>query len=387
MTSKSLRPFRFWSALGALVACAAMVPAIGASAGPQTVPQAAPAAVTCTNATKLAGWSTTRLAMMTIAVPVSETSPGQVATEVSQGAGGVLLFGSKAPANLAAQLSAVRSHVPGNLGLLVMTDEEGGSIQRMANLVGSLPWAHTMGQNWTPTQIQARVRAVAVKMAAAGVNMDLAPVADVDGRAVGPSASNPVGLRSFSGSTATVSKDTVAYMNGLRGGGVIPVVKHFPGLGHASYNTDYGPAHTLPWSTEQAVGIPPFKAAIKAGAPAIMTSNASVPGLATNPGSISPTLITYELREKLGFHGLVLTDSLTAKAISAAGWSLPGAAVQALRSGADMVLFGPVPNAQTATNAIRSRIVSAVTSGRLTRTRLIQAAGDILAVRHVKLCG
>ena len=118
-----------------------------------------------------------------------------------------------------------------------------------------------------------------------------------------------------------------------------------------------------------------------------MTSNASVPGLATNPGSISPTLISYELRGKLGFHGLVLTDSLTAKAISAAGWSLPAAAVQALRSGADMVLFGPVSNVQADTNAIAARIVSAVSSGHLSRARLINAAGHILAVRHVHLCG
>ena len=226
--------------------------------------------------------------MLTIAVPVSETSPGQVANEVAQGAGGVLLFGSKAPSNLGAQLATLRRHVPGRIGLLVMTDEEGGGIQRMANLVGSLPWARTMATHWTTAQIQAAVRAVAVKMAAAGVNMDLAPVADVDGRSVVPSASNPDGLRSFSGSTATVTKDTVAYMNGLRSGGVIPVVKHFPGLGHASSNTDDGPAHTLPWSTERSVAIPPFTAAIAAGAPAVMTSNASVPGLATNPGASRP---------------------------------------------------------------------------------------------------
>jgi len=347
----------------------------------------APAAAACTNASTLASWSTDRLAMLTIAVPVAETAPGRVATEVSHGAGGVLLFGSKAPSNLGKQLAALRTHVPGRLGLLVMTDEEGGGIQRMANLVGSLPWARTMGTQWTTGQIHTRVRKVARKMAAAGVNMDLAPVADVDGRSVVPSASNPDGLRSFNGRTATVSKDTVAYLEGLSSGGVIPVIKHFPGLGHTSRNTDDGPAHTLPWSKEQSVAIPPFRAAIAAGAPAVMTSNASVPGLATNPGSISPTLISYELRGKLGFHGLVLTDSLTAKAISAAGWSLPGAAVQALRSGADLVLFGPATDVGTKTSAIASRIVSAVSAGQLSRARLIDAAGHILGVRHVNLCG
>jgi beta-N-acetylhexosaminidase len=376
-------------ALGICVsgAATASAPRVAApSKLPATATALTPLATTCTNASKLAGWSNLRLAMTTIAVPASETAPGLVTTEVSQGAGGVLLFGSQAPANLGSLLATLRSHVPGHLGLLVMTDEEGGGVQRMANLVGSLPWAHTMGTYWSAAQIQSAVHNVAVKMAAAGVNMDLAPVADVDGRAVFPSATNPDGLRSFSGNTSVVARDTVAYMNGLRSGGVIPVVKHFPGLGYASYNTDFGPAHTLTWSTEQTVGLPPFKSAIAAGAPAIMTSNASVPGLSTNPGSISPTLITYELKGKLGFHGLILTDSLTAKAISAAGWSVPGAAVQALRSGADMILFGPVTNTQAETTAIASRIVYATNSGQLSRARLIDAAGAVLAVRHVNLC-
>ncbi|MEY9877507.1 beta-N-acetylhexosaminidase [Streptacidiphilus sp. MAP12-33] len=381
--------------LGALTACAALAVGALAVGADASVPPRDPAlagqaaamtALTCTNASKLAGWSNQRLAMTTLAVPASETAPGQVTAEVGQGAGGVLLFGSRAPSDLGSQLAKLRSHVPGHLGLLVMTDEEGGGIQRMANLVGSLPWAHTMGADWSAARIQQAVRAVAVKMAAAGVNMDLAPVADVDGRAVVPGATNPDGLRSFSGTTATVTRDTLAYMAGLRSGGVIPVVKHFPGLGHASYNTDLGPAHTLTWSTERAIALPPFTAAIAAGAPAIMTSNASVPGLSTAPGSISPTLITAELRDRLGFHGLVLTDSLSADAISAAGWSVPGAAVQALRAGADMILFGPVTNTQAETTAIAARIVSATRSGQLSRSRLIDAAGAVLAVRHVNLC-
>ncbi|SEL97190.1 glycoside hydrolase family 3 N-terminal domain-containing protein [Streptacidiphilus jiangxiensis] len=369
---------------GALTVCAVL--AAGALAAGADASATKATAAACTNTGKLAGWSNLRLAMLTIAVPASETDPGQVTAEIAQGAGGVLLFGSHAPSDLGVLLTRLRSHVPGRLGLLVMTDEEGGGIQRMANLVGSLPWARTMGADWSAAQIQRAVHDVAVRMAAAGVNMDLAPVADVDGRAVVPSASNPDGLRAFSGNAAVVARDTVAYMNGLRSGGVIPVAKHFPGLGHASYNTDLGPAHTLPWSTEQAIALPPFKALIGAGVPAVMTSNASVPGLTTAPGSISATLITTELKGRLGFHGLVLTDSLSAKAISDAGWSVPGAAVQALRSGADMILFGPVSNPQAGTTAIADRIVAATKSGLLARSRLIDAAGAVLAVRHVNLC-
>ncbi|MFF8025700.1 glycoside hydrolase family 3 N-terminal domain-containing protein [Streptomyces sp. NPDC007896] len=344
------------------------------------------AATACTNSTKLAGWSNRRLAMLTIAVPVSETSVAGVTSEVSAGAGGVLLFGSKAPSDLGSRLTALKSHVPGHLGLLVMTDEEGGGIQRMSNLVGSLPWPAYMGAHWTPAQIQQNVTKVATKMAAAQVNMDLAPVVDVDGRNVAPSRTNPDGWRSFSGNTAVVSKAGVAYVNGLRAGGVIPVVKHFPGLGGSSYNSDFGPARTLPWSTLQKVGIPPFTAAIKAGAPAIMVSNNIVPGLGTNPASLSPTVISSELRGKLGFKGLVVTDSLSAKAISAAGFSIPAAAVQALRSGADMVMFDLGGNVSSQTSSIASAITNAVGGGHLARSRLIDAAGHVLAVRHVNLC-
>jgi beta-N-acetylhexosaminidase len=354
-------------------------------APPSTTPSSL-AAAACTNNTKLAGWSNQRLAMMTVAVPASETSVSDVTAEVSAGAGGVLLFGSKAPSDLGSRLTTLKSHVPGHIGLLVMTDEEGGGIQRMPNLVGSLPWPSYMGAHWTPAQIEQNVKKVATRMAAAQVNMDLAPVVDVDGRSGPPSKTNPDGWRSFSGDTSVVSKAGVAYMNGLRAGGVIPVVKHFPGLGGSSYNSDFGPAHTLPWSTLQKVGIPPFTAAIKAGAPAIMVSNNSVPGLSTAPSSMSSTVINSELRGKLGFKGLIVTDSLSAKAISAAGYSVPSAAVQALRSGADMTMFDLGNNVRAQTSAIASAITNAVADGKLPRSRLIDAAGHVLSVRHVNLC-
>jgi len=326
--------------------------------------------------------------MMVIAVPVSESAPSAALQEVTAGAGGLLLFGASAPSNLGSQLASLETHVPGHLGLLVMTDEEGGGVQRMANLVGSLPWPAWMGANWSTAQIQAAVTRVARNMYANGVNMDLAPVVDVDGSNVAPSATNPDGWRSFGGNTAVVTRDGIAFMTGLRSGTVIAVLKHFPGLGGSSGNTDNGSAQTLPWSTLQQVAIPPFATAIRAGAPAIMVSNAKVPGLTTMPASLSPAVMA-ELRTTLQFHGLVMTDSLSAGAISAAGFTVPVAAVQALRAGADMVMFGlPATTSATVsqTFAIRSAMVSAVANGTLARSRLIAAAGAVLAARHVNLC-
>jgi beta-N-acetylhexosaminidase len=326
--------------------------------------------------------------MMTIAVPVSELAPGAALQEVSAGAGGLLLFGASAPSNLGSQLASLETYVPGHIGLLVMTDEEGGGVQRMANLVGSLPWPAWMGANWSAAQIQVAVTRVASNMYADGVNMDLAPVVDVDGTNAPPSATNPDGWRSFSGNTAVVTRDGIAFMTGLKSANVIPVLKHFPGLGGSTGNTDNGSAQTLPWSTLQRVAIPPFAAAINAGAPAIMVSNAMVPGLTTLPASLSLAAI-QELTVTLQFHGLVMTDSLSAGAISAAGFTVPAAAVEALRAGADMVMFGlPASTSVTVsqTFAIRSAIVSAVASGTLARSRLIDAVAAVLASRHVNLC-
>jgi len=337
----------------------------------------------------VARWTTRRLAAQTVVVPVEETDVGAAEPEVSRGAGGVILFGSSAPTDLHRGLAALRRAVPGGLGLSVMTDEEGGGVQRMANLVGNLPWPRYMARHWTRTRITNRVAAVATNMAAAGVNVDLAPVVDVDGRNVLPGATDPDGVRSFGGRTAVVSADGVAYMRGLRRGGVLPVLKHFPGLGGASQNTDYGTATTLPWSRLRKVGLPPFVAGIRAGAPAIMISNAVVPGLTRLPASLSPAAIRGELVRTLHFAGLIVTDSLTAGAISQAGFHVPRAALFAVRAGADMVLYSAGSPAAAARifHSVVAREVNAVAHGALGRSRLVAAARAALTARGVTACG
>jgi beta-N-acetylhexosaminidase len=337
---------------------------------------------------QVANWTLRRLAAQTVVVPAQETDTSAAGAEVAHGAGGVILFGSRAPANLGRRIAALRGLAPAHLGLLVMSDEEGGGVQRMANLVGSLPWARYMGRHWTPTEIRSHVAAVAAKMAAHGVNTDLAPVVDVDGRNVPPGPDDPDGWRSFSGRTRIVSRDGLAYMRGLMSGGVIPVLKHFPGLGGASGNTDYGTAYTLPWSRLQRVGLPPFVAGIRAGAPAIMVSNAIVPGLTRLPASLSPVTIRHELVGRLHFHGLIVTDTLTSGAISQAGFYPPRAAVQAIRAGADMVMYSAATTqaAGDRFHAIVSKEVAAVHGGSLARGRLVDAARAVLAARQVSVC-
>jgi beta-N-acetylhexosaminidase len=344
------------------------------------------AAPTCTNAGVLAGWSVRRLAKQTLVVPVDETAVTRVTPEVAAGIGGIILFGNRAPAGLGSTLAAVRAKAPGGIPPLVMTDEEGGAVQRMANVVGAMPSARVMGATMTPTGIRALARHAGALMRRAGVTMDLAPVLDLDGGA-GPNSRDAIGTRSFSTDPKTAAADGLAFAGGLREAGVVPVVKHFPGLGGASRNTDVGPAATPPWTSVRAHGLLPFRSAVRAKIPAIMVSNASVPGLTPRPASLSPAVITGVLRTDLQFRGLVVTDSLSAGAVSGAGYTVPRAAVTALTAGADLLLYNASPaTVHTLTTRITDAIVAAVASGGLHAVRLQNAVRHVLAAKRIDLC-
>ncbi len=320
-------------------------------------------------------------------VPVDENDVQAIGPEVAAGAGGVILFGSSAPENLRAQLDALAARAPSRLAPMIMTDEEGGVVQRMANLVGSLPSARTMAATMSSSAIEALAETVARRMRDAGVTVDLAPVLDVNSGA-GPNNRDADGTRSFSPDPAVASTDGRAFAAGLEAGGLMPVIKHFPGLGGATGNTDVTAASTPPWSTLLERGLVPFEAGISAGIPAVMVANASVPGLSALPASVSPAVITGVLRGRLGFRGLILTNSLSATALHAAGYSVPRATVAALAAGADMVLFN-ADKAQTAT--LTAQIVQAITGAvaghTLSRDRLVAATADVLAAKRVDLCG
>jgi beta-N-acetylhexosaminidase len=321
-------------------------------------------------------------------VSINSGQIGAIGPAASDGYGGILLFGTTAPASFAATVATLQSETADLESMLVMTDQEGGGIERLTNLVATLPWAQTMGKNLSPAGITAEGLRVGRSMKAAGINTDLAPVADVDGRSVEPGENDPDGFRSFSGVPATAAADVVAFAKGLREAGVLAVVKHFPGLGGATGDTDYRPAATLPWSTLLRTGLVPFRAAIDGGATAVMMSNASVPGLTSLPASISPVVYNY-LRSQLGFGGLIVTDSLSAGALSAIHLGVPAASARALAAGADMVLAGSPPSpaaslqlaAQTS-----SAIQEAEQAGALTLSALQHAAAQVLASVNTLSC-
>lgn len=396
------------SALFTLTACGSPSPRSGASPsptgtrGPGPTVSAKPLASqtptrTCTNLAVIDSWPLARRAATLIVAPALNFDMTAVQMAAAKGVGGILLIGSgPPPPGLATQLRTAFAVSATAMAPLVMADEEGGGVQRLEGGVTAIPWARTMAKTMTPTQVHDLAATAGGQMLQLGVGVDLAPVLDVDGGA-GPSATNADGQRSFSPDPSVVARYGVAFLQGLQAGGAMPVVKHFPGLGGASRNTDYGPATTLPIATLTSGGLQPFKAAIASGVPAVMMSNAAIPGVTNLPASLSPGAVNGLLRTTLGFQGLVLTDSLSAGAISQSGYDLPKAAVAAIAAGSDMVLFGStITRAETALltpanvaktiGQIQDAIVTATVTGSMAVSRLNSAVDHILAARHTNLC-
>jgi beta-N-acetylhexosaminidase len=360
-------------------------------------PPTSPPTTAC-NQSAVAGWTVAQRAAQLIVVPSLNFDLAGLKPQIDEGIGGVVFLGSDpAPSDLAAQIAAADTGAPAGGPPLMMADEEGGGVQRLSGLVTSFPYPRQIAATMTTQQTQALGQSVGQQMKAAGVTVDLAPVVDIDGGA-GPSATDADGSRSFGANAATASQYGVAFAYGLEQGGVTPVLKHFPGLGDATGNTDDGPAATQPIASLKASGLLPFQAGIASGVPAVMVANATVPGLSTVPASLSSAVIQGLLRQTLGFTGLVMTDSLSAGAISQAGYSLPQAAVDAIEAGADQILFGSTLTAAdaamltpsavlTTTNQIVDAIVAANKSGALSTNTLNAAVAQVLQLKGVNLCG
>jgi hypothetical protein len=208
--------------------------------------------------------------------------------------------------------------------------------------------------------------------------MDLAPVLDTAG------PNDPVAgesYRSFSENGEVAAIYGLAFADGLEAGGIVPVAKHFPGLGHASANTDLGPSVDPPLSQLETDDLIPFEGAAVAGLPVIMVGHPIVPGLTGNvAASLSPA--TYQfLRGSLLFGGVAMTDDLDAGAISAAGYSQAAAAVKALESGADMAMIDAGQ-----WSASVSALAQAVTTGGLPIARVNASIDRILAAKGITVC-
>lgn len=305
-----------------------------------------------------------------------------LAPEAQAGAGGFVFLGkpgaSTGPA-LHAALASLDADAAGagQVAPWMSTDTEGGTVSRLSNVIGTMPSPREMAAQWSAAEVESTLEARAVALRNLGITMDLAPVLDT------AAPTDPVAdesQRSFNATPQVVSEYGTAFAAGLRAGGVVAVGKHFPGLGHASANTDTGPSDDPPLAQLRADDLIPF-ARVAPGLPVVMVGNPIVPGLSGGlPASLSAA--TYSLlRTTVHFVGVVMTDSLGAGAISAAGYTQASAAVTALRAGADI----PMVDGSTWEPTVQA-IVQAISDGTLPRSQADASATRILEAKGLSIC-
>ena len=256
--------------------------------------------------------------------------------------------------------------------VIVAVDEEGGRVQRFEAILGSMPSAAEMAA----LSVDA-VRAMATERAEAladlGVTVVLAPVLDVGG-------SPGIGERSFSDDPEVVSTHGIAFAEGLMTGGLVPVVKHFPGHGRANADSHDELATTPPLEEMWEVDLLPF--VLTPDGAAVMVGHLAVPGLTGGvPATLSPAAITGLLRDDFGFDGVVVTDDLAMGAVADLV-DVATAARLALIAGADLLMIGGLANVVPAAWSL----VAALDDGSLDERWLDEAVERVLAMRGVDPC-
>ena len=253
---------------------------------------------------------------------------------------------------------------------LVGTDQEYGVVTRITDGVTTLPSALAAGAAGDPALTEAAWRAAGAELAAMGINLDFAPVADVLA-----TRSAVIGSRSFGADPKRVSPQVGAAVRGLQSAGVAATLKHFPGHGHSADDShEELPALTQSRAALEAGAWPSFKAGIDAGTLAVMSAHLDVrsvdPG---TPATFSRKLLTDVLRGQLGFQGVVITDGMNMA--PAKRWSPGEAAVRALNAGNDLILM--TPNVGQAYDGL----LAALRDGSLPRARLVDAATRVLTMK------
>ena len=301
---------------------------------------------------------------------VGTIAPDWVKRSAAAGLGGIVLYGRNIAdpdqlAHLNAELHANRPE------LLIAVDEEGGDVTRLEAKTGSsYPGNLALGAARDPRLTHDVAAAMGAELAAAGIDLDLAPDADVNSN-----PSNPViGARAFGSDSTIVSAHTSAWIEGLQSAGVAACAKHFPGHGDTSVDSHLALPVVREDPHERALA--PFQAAIASGVRAIMSAHILVPAIDDVPGTISRRIMTDLLREELRFRGLAITDGLEMRGLSDE-YGVAEGAVRALIAGCDALCIGGGLADEEVVAEICGAIVAAVEGGRLSEQRLAEAAGRI----------
>ena len=389
--------------VGSLAGCS-LIPgsssAGGSSPSPQPTtpapasPSAAPSPTAATTATPsatatatggaLEGWSLEEKVGQLMMVGVDATAPKQSSNEAvdTHHVGNIFIAGRTTAGSQATQkvIASFTGRVTHNTPMLVATDQEGGEVQVLSGSgFSDIPSA--MDQSTQPRdQLEAAARTWGKELADVGVNMNLAPVADLVDIAR-PASNEPIGRwgREYGHDAATVSSQAGAFAEGMQASKVIPTYKHFPGLGRVTANTDTS-ADVVDRTTgrlpDAAVSV--FAGAIAAGAQVIMVSSATYALIdASAPAVFSSKIVTDMLRTEMGFSGVVITDDVSA-AVQVQGVAAGDRAVQAIRAGCDIVLASAEP--AVAADMVKA-LIAAAQSDPAFAARVDESAARVLALK------
>jgi beta-N-acetylhexosaminidase len=317
---------------------------------------------------------------------------GAIARDIRElGIGGVILFdqemadGSKARRNIVTpdqvkdlvQFLQAQAEIP----LLVAIDQEGGRVNRLKPEYGfPLSVSHEeLGQLANPAETYRHARATAATLASVGINFNLAPVVDLDANPDNPIIKGK--KRSFSADPEVVAEHAAQFMAAHRDAGILTCAKHFPGHGSARGDTHLGLVDvTDTWHERELI---PFARLIQSGAcDAIMTAHVFNARLDPNrPATLAPAVVTGLLRDRLHFHGVVLSDDMEMKAI-ASHYGLERAVPAAIAAGVDLLCFG---NNLSFDPAIATRVITvvenAVTAGEVAVGQIDAACERVLALK------
>jgi len=307
-----------------------------------------------------------QVGQVTISSFPDPSAPGYVRRRLrARETAGVILFGLNATGR--SQWHALTRSVQRSAGgeALVMVDQEGGAVRTVG-------WAGPGGaqaQQGDPAAVRRSAAAAARQLRRAGVNVNLAPVADV------PSGAAPaLGSRAYAGDSEAIAASTRAAIEGMTSAGLAATAKHFPGLGRAQVNTDDGSAD-VPGRLDG--DLAPFRAAIAADVPLVMLSHARYPALDPDRiASQSPAVVTALLRRRLGFEGVIVTDSIEAQAVLDRS-GIGRAAERSIRAGADLILT----TGSASWNQVHPWLLRRARSSTTFRERIRRSAARVLALK------
>ncbi|RKP55626.1 beta-N-acetylhexosaminidase [Cohnella endophytica] len=260
--------------------------------------------------------------------------------------------------------------------LFISVDQEGGKVSRLPKEFVAMPDAAKVGKTGKPELAEQMGALLAQQLKLVGFNVDFAPVLDINSNPKNP----VIGTRSFGNKADLVTKMGIAEMNGLRDGGTVAVVKHFPGHGDTSVDSHLD-LPVVNKTTEQLKKLEwiPFQAAIDDKADAVMVAHILFPKIDPNaPASFSKKIIGDQLRGTLGYDGVVITDDMTMGAI-ADHYGIADSAVKSIEAGSDIIL---VAHGYDTEKKVYDKLLQAVKSGQIDESRIDQSVRRILALKN-----